>query len=74
MAGAQAGAVVAVEILVEQDVIAEVRIGLEFLSGSESRPAAVLIAQERCERAGARAPPPLAPRFIYTPEPVGNST
>src|SRR5262245_62125362 len=41
MAGAQAGAVVAVEVLVEQDQIAPVRVVLEFLRPAVDRPAAI---------------------------------
>ena len=47
MAGAQPGAIVAVEILVEQNVIAEMRIGLKFLRAAKYRPAAMLVAQEK---------------------------
>jgi len=44
MARTDAGAVVAVELLVEQHEVAEVRIGLEFLRIAVHRPAAVLVA------------------------------
>src|SRR5262245_30955333 len=47
MAGAQAGAVVAVEVLVEQDQVAPVRIGLEFSSAAVYGASALLVAQER---------------------------
>ena len=47
MAGPDAGAIVAVKILVEEDVIAEVRIGLKFLRATEYRPPAMLVAQEQ---------------------------
>ena len=43
MAGAEAGAVVAVEVLVEQDVIAEVRIDLQPLGAAEDGPPALLV-------------------------------
>ena len=46
MAGAQPGAVVAVEVFVEQDVIAPVGIGLELLRAAVDRTPAMLIAQE----------------------------
>ena len=46
VAGPKAGAVVSVEVLVEQNVILPVRIGLEFLRASVNRPPARLIAQE----------------------------
>src|SRR2546421_887849 len=43
---AHARAVVAVEVLVEQEVVAEVRIALQLLGLAEGRPAAVLIEKE----------------------------
>src|SRR5689334_18554078 len=46
VAGAQAGTVVAVEILVEQQVIAPVRVVLEDLRAAVHRAAAVLVFQE----------------------------
>jgi hypothetical protein len=46
MARAQARAIVAVEIFVEKNVIAEVRVALEFLGASESRPPAMFVTQE----------------------------
>src|SRR5262245_18867281 len=46
VAGADAGAVVAMEIFVEQQVIAPVGILLEFLRSTEHRPPAGFIAQE----------------------------
>src|ERR1700737_1921745 len=42
MRGPDAGAVVAVEILVEQQIVAPVRIGLEFLRPAEHRSATIL--------------------------------
>src|SRR5271168_5003862 len=46
MTGADASAIVAVEIFVEQQVIAPIRIALELLGSPEHRPPAGLIAQE----------------------------
>src|SRR5947209_10257780 len=46
VARADAGAVVAVEVLVEQNHVAPVRVALELLRVAEDRPAAVLAAQE----------------------------
>jgi hypothetical protein len=46
MAGADAGAVVAVEVLVEEEEVAPVRILLELADPAVHRPAAVLVAQE----------------------------
>src|SRR5207249_9209046 len=46
VARADAGAVVAVEVLVEQNDVAPVRVALELLRGAEDRPAAVFAAQE----------------------------
>src|SRR5262249_38309595 len=47
MAGAQAGAVVAVEVLVEQDQVAPMRIGLEFSGASVDGASALLVAKEQ---------------------------
>src|SRR5512137_1552109 len=44
--GAEASAVVAVEVLVEEDVIAPVRVGLELLGVAVHRASALLVAQE----------------------------
>src|SRR5215470_4740005 len=44
--GADAGAVVAMEIFVEQQVIPPVGIALELLGAAEHRPPPVLVAQE----------------------------
>src|SRR5437867_5780653 len=46
VARADAGAVVAVEVLIEQNQVAPVRVALELLRGAEDRPAAVFAAQE----------------------------
>ena len=46
VAGAQPGAVVAVEVLVEQDVVAPVGIGLELLRAAVDGSPAVLVTQE----------------------------
>ena len=46
MAGAEARAVVAVEVLVKQQMVAPVRIGLKFLRAPEHRSAAVRVALE----------------------------
>jgi hypothetical protein len=45
--GAQSGAVVAVEVLVEQDEVAPVRVGLELLRAAVDRAAPVAIDEER---------------------------
>ena len=45
VAGAQPGAVVAVEVLVEEDVVAPVGIGLELLRAAVDGPPAVLVAR-----------------------------
>ena len=44
VAGADAGAVVAVEIFVEGDQISEVRVGLKLFRAAKDRTAAVLVA------------------------------
>ena len=46
MAGAQPGAIVAVEVFVEEDVVAPVGIGLELLGAAIDGPPAMFIAQE----------------------------
>src|SRR5262245_42733569 len=46
MARAEARAVIAVEVFVEQDQVAPVRIGLEFLRATVDRTPALLVAQE----------------------------
>ena len=74
MAGAEAGAVVAVEVLVEQDEIAPVRVFLELPRAAVDRPPAVLVAQEDAAPAGAQISSATWYRFICRPEPVGHST
>jgi hypothetical protein len=44
--GAETGAVVAMEIFVEQQMIAPVRIALELLGAPEYRPTAALVTQK----------------------------
>src|SRR5262245_31808352 len=46
VAGAEAGAVVAVEVLVEEDVVAPVRVVLELLGAAVDRPTAAGVAPE----------------------------
>src|SRR5262249_23253661 len=46
MTGTKSGSVVAVEVLIEQQVISPSGVALEFLSAAEDRPAAILIAQK----------------------------
>src|SRR5512135_963866 len=46
MAGAEPGSVVAVEVFVEEDVIAPVRIALKFLRAAVDGSPALLVAQE----------------------------
>src|SRR5271167_424919 len=46
MAGADPGAVVAMEVFVEQQIVPPIRIALEFLGASEHRPPAALVAQK----------------------------
>ena len=53
MTGADTSAIVAVEILIEQQAVAPVSIALELLGAAEHRPPAGLIAQEDpCQPAG----------------------
>ena len=73
MAGADAGAVVAMEVFVEQQVVPPVRIALEFL-GRRRTPAAVR--SRRAEKSGSadwRSRGATSKRFIKLPEPVGHS-
>ena len=51
VAGADAGAIVAMEILVKQDVVAPVRVVLEAFGAAIDRPAAFGIAQEEAGEA-----------------------
>src|SRR5205823_2498588 len=57
--GAEALAGVAVEVLVEEDQVAPVRVGLELLAGAEDRAAAVRAAQEEVAQ-----PPRELPRHL----------
>ena len=74
MAGAEPGAVVAVEVLVEQDEIAPVRIVLE-LAACRRRPAAGRrsSSQEDARPAGAQSSSATSYSFMRRPEPVGHS-
>ena len=67
VAGAEALARVAVEVLVEQDVIAEVRIALEALVPAVERPPPALVADPRPRRRR----PARAPRARPRPAPPG---
>ena len=58
VAGAQPGAVVAVEVLVEQEWSRQCGIGLELLRAAVDGPPAVLVAQEDAGRADRRSPWP----------------
>ena len=49
VAGAEAGAGVAIEIFVEQDEVAPVRIGLELLAIAVDRPAALRCLRKRAQ-------------------------
>jgi hypothetical protein len=46
MAGADAGAVVAMEVFVEQQIVAPIRIALEFFGAAEHRPPTALVAEK----------------------------
>ena len=72
MAGAQPGAVVAVEVFVEQDVIAPMRIGLELLHAAVDRTPAMLIARKG-PMSRSEISLLTSKRFIILPEPVGHS-
>src|SRR5579872_5799592 len=50
MAGSDAGGIVAMEILVEQEMIAEMRIGLEFFRASENGPPPLRVAQKNSRK------------------------
>src|SRR5262249_56373492 len=68
-----AGAVVAVEVLEEENQVAPVWVGLELLRAAVHGPSTALVAQEIRER---RATISFAPskRVISLPEPLGPST
>ena len=74
VAGPEPRAVVAVEVLVEQEVVAPVRIGLELLRAAVDGAPAVLVPQEDPRRAGRRSPRPPRRGSSCRPEPVGHST
>ena len=71
---AAAAAVVAVEILVEQNVVLEMRIGLKLFVGSENRPPSVGPPQERCDDRGAKLVGDLRRESAWCPDPVGHSS
>src|SRR4051794_6631641 len=50
VARAQARTVVAVEVLVEEQMVAPVRVDLDFLRPAEDRPPALLVAQEDADQ------------------------
>ena len=56
MAGAEAGAVVAVKVLVEREVIAPVRVLLKRAGAPVDRPPALVVPQKDAASAGARSP------------------
>jgi hypothetical protein len=72
MARAESGAIVAMEVFVEEDEVAPVRIGLEFLRAVVDEPPSMVIAGEN---AVSRLAISLltSKRFIIFPEPVGHS-
>ena len=73
MAGAQARAVVAMEIFIKQRIVAKVRIGLVLLVSTKDRPPALIVAQEQ-PRKRRESWAATSPKCMRTPEPVGNST
>ena len=58
VAGAEPGAVVAVEVLVEEDQVAPVRIVLELRRAAVDRPPPIGVAQERAGQPARRSPAP----------------
>ena len=74
VAGAEAGAVVAVEVLVEQQQVAPVRVGLELLDAAVHRPAAVLVRAGTSRVSRPAISSATSRRFSSRPEPVGHST
>ena len=73
MARAEPGAVVAVEVLVEEDVVLPGRVGLEPLDPAEARPPSVLADEEERDQPLAEVGGDLVERELL-PEPVGYST
>ena len=71
VAGADAGAVVAVEVFVERHEIAPMRVVLKFLRAAENRPAARSHRAERYAYSRCEMSPATSQRFIILPEPVG---
>ena len=72
MAGPEAGAVIAVEVLKEKDVVLPLRIGLEFLGAAVHWSTPRLIPQEDAGQT-VRISLATSNRFIKLPEPVGHS-
>ena len=73
MAGAQPGPVVAVEVFVEEDVVAPVGIGLELFRASIYRALAAARCAGRSGSADRAISLETSKRFIILPEPVGHS-
>ena len=71
MTRADAGAVVAVEVFVKQDVVPPVRVGLKLFSTAVDGPPAVFVAQEDSDQPSAEISWATSKRFISLPEPVG---
>ena len=73
VAGARARAGVAVEVLVEENVVSPVGIGLERCGVAEDGTPTVLVAEEdTARRSGSSLL--TSKRFIIRPDPVGHST
>ena len=74
VAGADAGAVVAVEVFMERDEVAPMGIVLEFFRAAEDRPAAMLVAQKYARQALRNFAGDCPRDSSDLPEPVGHST
>src|SRR6516164_3867882 len=70
--GAQSCAVVSMEILIEENVVLPIRIGLELLRPTIDRPSAGLILKKN-PRQTVSDFSATSNRFIWFPEPVGHS-
>jgi hypothetical protein len=74
MTGADARSIVAMEIFVEQNQIAPVRIALEFFRIAVNRPPPVLIAQENIGKTTRDISFATSHSVVSRREPVGHST
>ena len=71
MTGSDAGTIVTVEVLVEQQIVPPVRIALEYLAAAEDRAPSTIGKKDARQSIGDLFA--TSNRFIRLPEPVGHS-